>query len=145
MHLETDTERDERLLAYYERQVSSLMRKDHYRSKVAEACELARDACLPRLSVEFRQDDEESCSGSWHVPDGLGLAFQRYVECLREMERVRFSGSQTELRDCALAAATTVGAAVRAGRRGFIMARGVGFASRPAFRSVCFTVCPSYC
>ncbi|MBB3979750.1 hypothetical protein GGQ64_004995 [Rhizobium azooxidifex] len=92
--LQYDEVREVRLQLFYQRQTTSLMRKEAAARTVDEALSLAQDVRLPRLSVEFRlADDAEYLPGRWRLASGLGAAFENYVARLQEMEKIRFANS----------------------------------------------------
>ncbi len=90
--LTVDDLREERLSLYYQRQTQALIRKDASEAAVHAAASLIHNPRLPRSAVEFRLDDP-LVPGRWAPAEGLGMAIEKYVWRLRELERVRFSHS----------------------------------------------------
>lgn len=88
----TTEAREDRLILFYKRQLAAIERKEIADPKVEEACGLVHDTRLARTAVEFRLS-EEFIPGRWGVAKGLGVAFEAYVNRLREMELVRHGNS----------------------------------------------------
>lgn len=93
---QTTEAREDRLILFYKRQLAAIEKKEIADPKVEEACGLVHDTRLARTAVEFRLS-EKFIPGRWVAAKGLGVAFETYVNRLREMELVRHGNSGIDL------------------------------------------------
>lgn len=91
-----DQIRERRIELFNKRLVSLMMKRSGSEEDVNDALALVRDPALPRIALELQPLEEGYAPGRWPSVSGLGIALEKYLSMLSEMDKVRFGQSSMD-------------------------------------------------